>query len=114
MQVRDTLTGKHVLLHRQLASSFLGRSLLPGEVVHHRDGNPRNNARENLLVLPSQQYHAHIEQLLRRERRGQSLLFSEYLCAVQQNQTGSLFENVLCLPQLVRCRVWGQDTIPEF
>ena len=97
MQVRDTLTGKRVLLHRQLVSSFLGRPLLPGEVVHHRDGNPRNNARENLLVLPSQQYHAHIEQLLRRERRGQSLLFPEYLQAVRQRHGGSLFENILCL-----------------
>ena len=96
--VRDPQTGQRVLLHRQLVSSFLGRPLLPGEVVHHRDGDTRNNARENLLVLPSQRYHAHIEQLLRRERRGQRLLFPEYLDAVHQHRNGSLFENVLCLP----------------
>lgn len=56
---------KRVKLHRHLAAQYLGRPLLPGEVVHHRDGDSTNNARENLLVLPSQAYHAHLEHHLR-------------------------------------------------
>ena len=50
--------GRHE--HRVVAEQMLGRPLLPGEVVHHIDGNKRNNAMSNLLVLPSQAAHARI------------------------------------------------------
>lgn len=30
---------------------MLGRPLAPGEVVHHRDGDKRNNVPENLVVM---------------------------------------------------------------
>ncbi|WP_420889974.1 HNH endonuclease [Deinococcus psychrotolerans] len=30
-----------------------------GEIVHHRDGDSTNNTRDNMMVLPSQRYHAH-------------------------------------------------------
>ena len=39
------------------AQKKLGRSLNVGEVVHHLDGNPQNNAPENIIVFLSQQYH---------------------------------------------------------
>lgn len=93
--VRDQATGRRVRQHRQLAALYLGRPLRPGEVVHHRDGDSGNNSRENLLVLPSQRYHAHIEHVLRRERQGQPFLFPELLLGVRESLTGTLFENVV-------------------
>ena len=49
------LLGRHE--HRQIVETLLGRSLKTGEVVHHLDGNKRNNDPENLVALPSQSVH---------------------------------------------------------
>lgn len=48
--------GKHE--HRYVAETILGRKLRPGEIVHHRDGNKRNNTPNNIVVFPSQSAHA--------------------------------------------------------
>jgi hypothetical protein len=50
--------GRHE--HRVVAEQMLNRPLRKGEVVHHIDGNKRNNAPENLLVLSSQAEHARL------------------------------------------------------
>ncbi len=50
------LNGRH--LHRQIAEMVIGRPLKKGEIVHHKDGNKRNNIPGNLEVLPSQKEHA--------------------------------------------------------
>lgn len=50
------LYGRHE--HRIVAEQMLGRPLKKGEVVHHIDGNKRNNSPENLMVFSSQVEHA--------------------------------------------------------
>ena len=67
---------KTMYLHRYIAGSVLGRDLLPGEVVHHIDGNPHNNNPDNLKVLSSQGVHMQIEHF-GRKYRGQTELFSQ-------------------------------------
>ena len=50
--------GRH--LHRVMAERLLGRPLMRGEVVHHQDGDKRNNTWGNLEVLSSQSEHARL------------------------------------------------------
>lgn len=50
------LHGRHE--HRVVAEQMLGRPLTSSEVVHHRDGNKRNNDPANLEVLPSRAEHS--------------------------------------------------------
>lgn len=44
--------------HRVVAEQILGRPLRDKEIVHHRDGNKRNNTPENLVIFASQAEHA--------------------------------------------------------
>lgn len=50
--------GRHE--HRVVAEEKIGRKLLPTEIVHHIDGNIKNNSNENLQVLPNRAAHCRI------------------------------------------------------
>lgn len=51
---------KYILEHRYVMEKHLGRYLEHGEVVHHIDGNPSNNAIENLRLFSHQGSHMHL------------------------------------------------------
>jgi hypothetical protein len=46
--------GKHT--HRIVAEQMLGRSLKKDEIVHHIDGNKRNNNPSNLMVMTQSEH----------------------------------------------------------
>lgn len=50
--------GRHT--HRVIAEMAIGRPLKYGEIVHHIDGNKRNNDPSNLVVLENQAEHARL------------------------------------------------------
>lgn len=49
--------GKYISEHRLVMEEHLGRYLERKEVVHHKDGNPLNNAIENLELFQSNADH---------------------------------------------------------
>lgn len=59
------LNGRHE--HRVVAEQKLGRALLPGEIVHHIDGDKLNNHPDNLEVM-TQAEHIRIHKPSRWER----------------------------------------------
>lgn len=51
---------KYLLAHRHIMEQHLGHYLDPAEVVHHIDGDPTNNAIENLRLFVNQAEHMSI------------------------------------------------------
>jgi hypothetical protein len=48
-----TVDGRGVPIHRVVMERMLGRKLLPGETVHHKDGDRTNYAESNLELWTS-------------------------------------------------------------
>ena len=51
------LAHRGVRVHRLIAARMIGRSFVPGEVVHHKNGDRLDNRPENLVVFPSNGIH---------------------------------------------------------
>ena len=47
--------------HRIVMEGMIGRHLLPGEVVHHKDGNRSNNDPSNLQLFSCNGHHTHYD-----------------------------------------------------
>ncbi len=62
-----TINGRRVREHIYLAEKALGKSLPPGAIVHHMNGDKLDNYTPfNLIVCPNQAYHMFLHVQMRR------------------------------------------------
>ena len=70
-QSKDGLKYEGKPLYRMMVEHELGRKLMPEELIHHIDGNHKNNALSNLAIV-TQSEHQKIHAALKpRNAKGQ-------------------------------------------
>jgi len=85
-----TKSNPHVCIHRLIAERVIGRFLRKEEVVHHKDGNPLNNRRANLVVLPNQRAHIR-EHAMERIRQAGGDPETQKICGTCTRVLGRLY-----------------------
>lgn len=81
VQRRDPRTAEIYYEHRAVATRKFGRELSPDQVVHHANGDRRENHPSNLWVFSSQCVHMLWHHYRWREAAGVTHLFSPRSCS---------------------------------
>lgn len=76
--IRIRTSGGRILLHRFVWEQANGRKLRDGEIVHHINGNKRDNRAENLEALSGQAAHLHVHNYHRKAQAVSDYDFSEF------------------------------------
>ncbi len=72
-------TGKNCLGHRLIMQKYLRRGLHSNEIVHHKDGDPKNNEISNLEVV-HRRVHPSIHAQERLAKYGEKCLVKQCTC----------------------------------
>lgn len=70
--------GGRIFLHRFVWEQANGRKLREGEIVHHINGDKRDNRAENLEALSGRAAHLHVHNYHKKARVGGDYNFSEF------------------------------------
>ena len=66
--------------HRLIMEKYLGRRLNRYECVHHKDGNGRNNAFENLEIVSLSEHSRQHQSGYKNARHGYRQMYDVYKC----------------------------------
>lgn len=68
LTIRDPENHVKYLQHRYVMQKHIGRELKANEVVHHKDGNKKNNDIDNLFLFKSLSHHAYYHKMEQLEK----------------------------------------------